>query len=147
MAYTIKYHGYEVACDTVADLQALVDLNGDKPPKASVQVGITQTGRDEALTGMAGMIAKLRKEQRELLRSIAANGIVQRDRLVQLAGTSDPHQFAGLLIGISKTAAGAGMESPIEKLTARINGRGPRVYQYKIKDDVKADVKEALSKL
>src|SRR5713226_1384252 len=150
MAYTIKYHGYEVACDTVDDLRALVNQNGDK--RGQTGQGDASFSREprvsqgEAARAVAGLVAKLPKEQRDLLRAIATNGVVSRDRLRQLLGISDTHKCAGLLIGISKSAVGAGIESPIEKQTVRIDGRGPRVYQYGIRDGVKSEVKEALSK-
>ena len=140
MPYTIKYHGYDVTCDTAEDLRVLVSQNGGKRAKISTPKG------GGGGTGIAALVAKLQREQRDLLRFVSNNGVVPRDRLIQMLGAIDARQFAGLLIGISKSAAGCGMESPIEKLTERMDGRGPRVYRYKIRDDVKAEVKEALSK-
>jgi len=144
MAYTIKYQGYDVTCDTVADLQALVSQNGNDNGKVAKESHIKPT-HEEPPTALADVVGRLRKEQRDLLRHIASNGTVPRDRLFQVAGVSDPREFAGLLIGISKTCTWAKIESPIEKITARANGNGPREYHYKIRDDMKADVKAALS--
>ena len=141
MAYKIKYYGYDVTCDTVADLRALVDQNGAKPPKPPAQ-----SSKDETATVVARLIAKIEPDQRELLRCIATAGTVTRDVLRQKIGVADTRQFAGLLISISKSASGIGIESPIEKVATRTNGRGPRVYQYKIRNSVKAETKEALSK-
>ncbi len=145
MPYNIKYHGYDVVCDTVNDLRALVNENGASPSKASTPKLAVARLRSDNATGVAGLVNKLKKEQRDLLRHIAVNGKVKRERLRQLIGVSDPHQFAGILISISKSAAGSGMESPIEILHERENGNGPRTYQYKIRDAVKEEVKEALS--
>jgi hypothetical protein len=145
MAYKVNFNGYDIECDSADDLLALLSKNGDKAPKVpDAQQRATVAGR--SATPMAELITKLRKEQRDLLRMISVNGPIARESLLKMAGSPGHHEFAGLLIGITKSAAGTGIESPIEKLTERINGRGPRVYQYKIKDDVKAEVKEALSK-
>ena len=141
MAYKIKYSGYDVECETVEDLRALLNQNGAKPPTPAQ--GVPGTEQDK--TVVTGLVAKLRDEQRELLRVIATKGIITRQDLRQAVGVSDPHDFAGLLIGISKSAAGAGIDSPIKKITERVNGRGPRIYKYKIRDDVKAEVKAALA--
>jgi hypothetical protein len=144
MAYTIKYNGYDVECDTDADVRALLDKTPQSVhPKTSRTT--TPTGQRKN-TGMDALVAKLSDEQRELLRYVANHGRVARERLRQMVKVENPRQFAGLLIGISKSAAGSGMESPIESSAERENGRGPRVYHYKIRDSVKTEVKEALSK-
>ncbi|MGB7553380.1 MAG: hypothetical protein WBM04_03355 [Candidatus Korobacteraceae bacterium] len=150
MAYKINYHGYEVLCDTVADLRALVGQNGTEPPKAATQRSFTapvdNSGDDSEATGMAELVAKLPKEQLNLLRTVATtHGTVARDRLRELVGVSDTHQFAGLLISISKFAENIGVESPLERVSVRLNGRGPRAYHYKIKDEAQTAVKEALA--
>jgi hypothetical protein len=147
MAYTVKYQGYEVSCDTVDDLRALLNANGASQPKTATSATIQDSSvhGGKMLTGVSGLVAKLKKEQRDLLRHVATNGKVTRERLRQLVGVPDPHQFAGILISISKSAAGAGMKSPIETIDERENGNGPRAYQYKIRDEVKTEVKEALS--
>lgn len=143
MAYTVKYRGYDVSCETVDDLRALVSDNGTSQPKAVIKDSAVHGGK--ALADVSGLVAKLKKEQRDLLRHIVNNGKVTRERLRQLVGVPDTHRFAGMLISISKSAAGSGMESPIEMLYERENRNGPRTYQYKIRDDIKAEVKEALS--
>jgi hypothetical protein len=146
MAYTVKYRGYDVACETVDDLRALVSENGASQPKTATRATIQDSSEHDGkvLEDITGLVAKLKKEQRDLLRHIATSGRVTRDTLRRLVGVSDPHQFAGILIGISKSAAGSGIESPIEILHERENGRGRRIYHYKIRDEVKAEVKEAL---
>ena len=86
------------------------------------------------------------KEYRDLLRFVATTPApVPRDRLRDLVGVKDTHKFAGLMIGISKFAQHAGLTSPLESIHERENGQGPRVYHYKIRDDVKTEVKEALA--
>src|SRR5882724_2739860 len=144
MAYTVKYHGYDVACDTAEDLRMLLNENGNKPLKTAVQSSNGSVEHGETTTVVSGLVAKLRDEQRQVLR-IIAKGTISRQDLREAVGVTDPHEFAGLLIGISKSAAGSGIESPIKKLTERVNGRGPRVYKYKTRDDVKAEVKAALA--
>ncbi len=146
MAYKVNYHGYEVICDDVSDLQALVNHNGNQQAKpATVSKEIPdQRATSEPSEGVVQLIAKLKKEQRDVVRQIATMGKVSRDRLRQVLGITDPHKFAGRLISISKSAAGSGINSPIEILYERENGRGPRTYSYKIKDNVKVAVKEAL---
>jgi hypothetical protein len=138
VAYTIKYLGYDVACDSPEELRALLGQNGIQPNK-------TPLGK-EVGSGVASFIAKLQGKPRELLRLIAAGGTVPRDRLAQAVGVSDPHKFGGLLITISKCATGSGIDSPIERITERNNGNEPRTYQYKIRDVIKAEVKEALTR-
>ena len=145
MAYKVKYNGYEVECETAEDLRTLLNLNVDKPPLTTDKRGNGRVDQGETTTVVSGLVAKLKDEQRDLLRAIAAKGIVTRQELRQAVGVSDPHEFAGLLIGITKSAAGSGIESPIKKLTERVNGRGPRIYKYKIRDDIKAEVKAALT--
>ena len=140
MAYTIKYLGYDVTCDSPEDLRAL--LNQNAPPKPAVH---TNLFGEEPVTGVAGFVAKVQGKPRELLRLIATSGTVPRDRLLQTVGVLDPHKFGGLLITISKCAASAGIEAPIERSMVRLNGNGPRVYHYKIRDDIKAELKAALS--
>jgi hypothetical protein len=147
MAYTVKYHGYEVTCDTPADLRALLNENGNQPKAGSLDIHVQSApGSGKAMT-MVGFVAKLQKEQRELLRCVAVNGPISRDRLRSLVGVSDTHQFAGILIGIRKFASGAGIKSPIEIDYVRENGRGPRTYQYKVRANMKEEVKEALSNI
>jgi len=146
MAYKVKYEGYEVECDTVEDLRALLNQNGAKSPRPTVESSNGSNGqadRDERV--VSGLVGKLRDEQRELLRIISTKGTITRQDLCQAVGVSDPHEFAGLLIGITKSAAGSGIESPIKKITERANGRGPRIYKYKIRDDVRGEVKAALA--
>lgn len=148
MAYKINYHGFDVTCETVADLRALVGQNGNGQLKSTTQ---TQTSfapveKHGEPSGIGGLVGKLPKELRNLLRFVAqAHGTIPRDRLREMVGVSDTHKFAGMLISISKFADGAGVESPLERVTVRENGSGPRVYHYKIQDDVKAEVKEALA--
>ena len=83
---------------------------------------------------------------RELLNHIANSGKISRERLVQMLGVSDPHKFAGFLITISKCAAGSGIEAPIERTSERANSNGRRTYHYKIRENIKSEVKTALSK-
>ena len=96
---------------------------------------------------MAALLAKLQKEQRETIRQISQHGIISREDLTKLVGVTDTHQFAGIMIGIQKSAAGSGLKSPIETLYERENGNGPRTYRYKIRDAVKDEVKEAISRI
>jgi hypothetical protein len=146
MAYKIKYHGYDVLCDTVDEIRALVNENGASSPKPNpAKPFVAQLQGGSASSALAGFVAKLNKEQQNLLRHVATSGRVKRERLRELVGVSDPHQFAGILISISKSAVGSGMKSPIEILHERENGNGPRSYQYKIRDDIKTAVKEALA--
>jgi hypothetical protein len=141
MAYTIKYLGYDVTCDSPEDLRALLNSTGT-PPKPAVHPNLFG---EEPATGVAGFVAKVQGKPRELLRIIATGGTVPRDRLSQAVGVLDPHKFGGLLITISKCAASAGIEAPIERSMVRLNGNGPRVYHYKIRDNIKAELKAALS--
>jgi hypothetical protein len=151
MAYTIKYHGHEVACDTPEDVRALLDIKAEKEPKLEAGKKNTANGHHgpqgdgEPKTVISELVTKLRPEQRSLLRIVATNGTVSREDLIRQAGVSDAREFAGLLIGISKSAAGSGIDSPIKKLTERASGRGPRFYKYKIRDDVKGEIKAALA--
>jgi hypothetical protein len=150
MAYKINYHGYEVLCDTVADLRALVSQNGNAPPKPATKrsfaAPVDDSSDDSEATSMAELVAKLPKEQLNLLRTVAtSHGTVPRDRLRELVGVSDTHQFAGLLISINKFAKNSGVEPPLERVILRQNGRGPRGYHYKIKDEVQTEVREALA--
>lgn len=146
MAYTVKYHGYEVSCDTADDLRALLSSNGNGQPKTGkVAIHDSALHDGKALVDVAAFVGKLRNEQRDLLRYVATNGKITRERLRQLVGISDPHQFAGILISISKIAAGVGMKSPIETVDERENGNGPRTYQYQLRDEVRAEVRKALS--
>jgi hypothetical protein len=142
MAYTVNYHGFEVKCDTAADLLALVNGNGSNA-KAATKEAPTAT-QAPARAEVAKFITKLQKEQRALLHHLATQGTVSRDRLREMVGISDTHQFAGILIGIRKSASGAGISSPVEILYERESGRGPRTYQYRLKGNLKADLKEAL---
>jgi hypothetical protein len=141
MAYTIKYLGYDVTCDSPEDLRALLNQNVT-PSKPTVHPNLLG---EEPASGVVGFVAKLQGKPRELLRLIATGGTVPRDRLSQTVGVLDPHKFGGLLITISKCAASAGIEAPIERSMVRLNGNGPRVYHYKIRDDIKAELKVALS--
>jgi hypothetical protein len=97
--------------------------------------------------GMAALLAKLQKEQRDTIRHISQHGTISREDLTKLVGVTGTHKFAGIMIGIQKSAAGSSMKSPIETIYERENGNGPRIYQYKIREAVKDEVKEALSKL
>jgi hypothetical protein len=149
MAYNIKYHGFDVTCDTADDLRALLDDRGthNTTRRTVREAKIPPAKPNEgANSEMSVFIAKLPKEQRELVRIVASHGPILRERLTQQLGVNQWRKFAGLLIGISKSAAGSGIESPLEKITDRVNGSGPRTYQYKIRDSVKTEVKEALSK-
>ncbi len=145
MAYRVEYQGHVVTCDTVGELHVLLTENGSKPKTAAVQAAASTP--QETASNMAILVSKLQKEQRDLLRRVANNSQITRERLRQLTGITDPHQFAGVLIGISKSAAGSKMKSPIESTHERENGSGPRVYQYKIRNSVKAELKEELSKV
>jgi hypothetical protein len=147
MAYTIKYHGYEVACDTVDDLRALVNENGNQAKSDKDNPAHAGHGGQGKSTDIAGFVAKLQKEQRELLRCVAVSGPISRDRLRSQVGVNDTHKFAGILIGIRKFASGAGVKSPIEILYERENGRGPRTYQYRVRANIKEEIKEALSSI
>src|SRR5271157_3799938 len=149
MAYTIKYHGFDVVCETVADLRALVSQNGSEGTKAARPARPAPANESVAneRTGMAALIARMPKEYQELLRFVVtAHAPVSRDRLRELVGVKDTHKFAGLLIGISKFAEHAKLTSPLESLWERHNGTGERTYHYKIRDEVQAEVKEALGK-
>jgi hypothetical protein len=116
MAYKINYHGYDVTCETVADLQALVSQNGngsERPKVVRREIAAVPEKGSEG-TRITGFIAKLPKEQRNLIRIVAqAHGTVPRDRLRELVGVSDTHKFAGLMISLSKFAEGAGVKSPL----------------------------------
>jgi hypothetical protein len=142
MAYTIKYLGYDVTCDSPEDLRALLNPN-ETPPKPA---GHPNLFGEEPATGVAGFVAKVQGKPRDLLRLIATGGTVSRERLFQSLGVSDPHEFGGLLITISKYAAGSGITAPIERTTERANGNGPRTYHYKIRESIKTEVKDALSR-
>jgi hypothetical protein len=142
MAYTIKYLGYEVTCDSPEEIRALVNQNGSHPKPLPVQVNLPGTVPQ---TGVSGFVAKLEGKPRELLRLIATSGNVPRDNLSASIGITDPHKFGGLLISISKCALSAGIEAPVERTMVRSNGNGPRVYHYKIRDGIKAEVKAALN--
>lgn len=145
MAYTVKYNGYDVSCDTVDDLRALLGTNGNGQPKvASVGTEVSPVHASKMI-GVSALVSKLKLEQRNLLRHVSDRERVTRERLRQLVGVADVHQFAGILIGISKTFSGGGMKSPIEAIEERENGNGPRTYQYKIRNEVRAEVKEALT--
>src|SRR5579863_9608431 len=93
MAYKVNYHGYDVECDTVEDLRMLLNHNGDitsQPAVASnARVGLDKTVVSE-------LVAKLRDEQRELLRIVASKGPITRQDLSHAVGASDPHEFVGL---------------------------------------------------
>ena len=144
MAYTIKYHGYDVKCDTVEEVQALLGAN---KPTAAAPNNQRTLQLQPATNSVGTLVGKLSKEQRELLRHIVnEGGAVTRQRLRELVGVGDPHQFAGILIGISKFAQNMGMDSPVASTFERENSTGPRVYQYKIRPSMKAEVKEALNK-
>jgi hypothetical protein len=143
MAFTVKYLGYDVLCDSPEDVRALLNQNGVEP-KAAPPVRHTLFG-DVPTAGVAGFVAKLQGKPRELLSRIASAGTVPRDQLLQALGVTDQHAFGGLLITISKCAASAKIEAPIERNMVRMNGNGPRVYHYKIREDIKAEVKAALN--
>ena len=144
MAYTIKYQGYDVTCDTVAEVRALLSENGNKPQSIPTQDNAILS---DGASKMDVLVSKLQKEQRDLLKHVVSHGMLTRDKLRQMVGITDPHKFAGVLISISKSAAGSGIKTPVESMFERENGSGPRVYQYKIRNAVKAELKEALAKV
>jgi|ERR1022692_2249726 hypothetical protein len=147
MAYTIKYHGYDVACDSPEELRALLgDLNGSQPKPANPSNPAQAPLWGAPASGISSMVAKIDGKPRELLCFISNNGTVPRERLFQAVGLSDPHKLGGLLISLSKYAQSAGVDPLIERITERVNGNGPRTYHYKIRENAKAEVKEALSK-
>jgi hypothetical protein len=142
MAFTVKYLGHDVICDSPEDVRALLNQNGTQPkPAAGVHHALFG---DASTSGAAGFVAKLDGKPRELLRLIAVGGIVPRDQLLQSLGVTDPHEFGGFLITLHKRAASAGIDTPVERSMVRMNGNGERKYHYKIRDDIKADVKAAL---
>ena len=69
---------------------------------------------------------------------------MSRTQLLQLLGTTDEHEFGGYLITVSKLAIGAAIGVVIERSKTR-NGNGPREYHYKIRDDIKTEVRAALN--
>ncbi len=140
MAYTVKYHGYDVSCETVEDVRALLKEAG-----TPTMLEPTAHANGAPRGAIAGLLGKLRSDQLQLVRALSDNGTVAREKLMQMVNISDAHQFGGLLIGISKSASGSGIDSPVETTEERLNGNGPRSYHYKIKDGVKAEVKAALS--
>jgi hypothetical protein len=144
MAYTVKYNGYDVICNSVEDVKALLNDNGvrvDTPVAPRVAAPVSNHP-----SGVTALIGKLHPDQRELVRVVSDGGVIPRERVMQILGVTDARNFAGRLIGITKSAAGSGIPSPIEKVEQRMNGNGPRTYNYKIKDNVRAEVKAALSK-
>jgi hypothetical protein len=148
MAFTVKYLGHDVICDSPEDVRALLNQNGSgnsAKTGASVNAVRHTLFGDVPTTGVAGFVAKLQGKPRELLSRIASGGVVPRDQLVQALGVTDQHEFGGYLITISKCAASAKIEAPLERNMVRLNGNGPRVYHYKIRDDIKAEVKAALN--
>jgi hypothetical protein len=144
MPYTIKYLGHDVMCDSPEEIRALLNQNGTQPKPATAGVRHTLFG-EEPTTGVAGFVARLQGKPRELLRHIANGGTMSRTQLLQLLGVADQHEFGGFLITISKHAVGAEIGTPIERTKERQHGNGPREYHYKIRDDIKAEVKAALN--
>ena len=49
MAYTIKYQGYDVTCDTAADLRALLNEDGNRPGPPPVPLSKTAKSNPAAL--------------------------------------------------------------------------------------------------
>jgi hypothetical protein len=143
MAYTIKYLGHDVTCDTPEEIRALLNVNGTQPKPAPTGVRHTLFG-DVPTTGVAGFIAKIQGKPRELLRHLANGGTMSRTQLLQLLGVTDEHEFGGFLITITKLAARANIGMVIERANRRV-GNGPREYHYKIRDDVRVEVKAALN--
>jgi hypothetical protein len=144
MAYTIKYLGHDVMCDSPEEIRALLNQNGTQPKSTEAPVRHGLFGEEPA-TGITGFVTRLQGKPRELLRHLANGGMMSRTQLLQLLGVADQHEFGGFLITISKHAAGAKIGTPIERTTARQTGNGPREHHYKIREDIKAEVKAALN--
>ncbi len=150
MGYTVKNwdgRGHDIICETVADLHALLNQNGTaRFQGASSAPTRTATTSNNSPMSISAFVAKLPQEQRDLLRTVAtAPAPIPRDRLRELVGVTDTHQFAGVLISISKYAKNTGIDSPLESIYERENGNGPRTYQYRIRDDMSAALTEALA--
>jgi len=145
MAYKVNYHGYDVTCDTLADLRALVGDNGHKPTIV-MQNSVQHPAAGQAPSDWVAFLTKLKPEQITLLKHVSNNETITRERLRQLMNIASPSQFAGVLISISKSAAGSGLKSPVETIDERENGNGPRTYQYRIRRAARAEIKEALAK-
>jgi hypothetical protein len=145
MAYTVKYHGYEVACDTVDDVRALLEPSETKlvrrPSGAEPPPPFQPNGSQK----IPELVRKLRTEQRGLIKIVSDAGAIERGALMNALKITNFHRLSGMLIGITKSATGCGIQSPIEVVESRLNGNGPRSYNYQIKDSVKAEVKSALT--
>jgi hypothetical protein len=149
MAYRVNYRGFQVTCDTAIEVDTLVSRSAPKvehPGQPLDERKINGAAANGSASKIDLIVTKMQKPQRDLLRQVSSHGQVTRDRLGELTGVTDTHQLSGLLIGISKLAKNAGIQSPVESSYDRENGRGPRVYQYKIAPALEAEVKEVLTR-
>ncbi len=152
MAYRIRIGEYEILCDSVDEVRALV-----RPAPQQIQRSDDQHSkntiterhqpRQQALEQhkqICKLVRSLKDGQRQLIRLLADSVEPVTDETLRVELKLDDNKaLAGVLSGISKRTKAAGLE-PIIVKTSHRNGSGERQYEYRIAPSLLNEVKAGL---
>jgi hypothetical protein len=143
VAFRTKVGGIEVEADTIAELEALMELyrrKTEKPapppaePKANEVIHVAPPDREVQWRGFARSVQGAESDlQYRLLEMLAKSAGGMNGNDVQAAfGFADGIQLRGSLISLVRRARNAGLPAPIRTSVSRTNGGRKRLYRYSL---------------